>query len=175
MKRRVWTSSTALDGSSTMSCIISAIPSSEFLVQEMARFFKCKPTLKDVIAARNEYTQRDYWKYVNDLFGAAKLQAMFLTSALGAWNLPSLPVPEFSKKVTARVHSIFSVDPLHGLLMNEKNTLDEALAENAARLKRKSSRTSNSGSSRTSRHVRDSMSRRIRRRRHSRPGRTTRN
>jgi len=108
----------------------------EFLVQEMARFFKCKPTLKDVIAARNEYTQRDYWKYVNDLFAAAKLQAMFLTSALGAWNLPSLPVPEFSKKVTARVHSIFSVDPLHGSLMNEKNTLDEALAENAARLKR---------------------------------------
>jgi hypothetical protein len=27
----------------------------EFLVEEMARFFKCKPVLKDVIAARNEY------------------------------------------------------------------------------------------------------------------------
>ena len=48
----------------------------EFLVQEMARFFKCRPNLKDVVDARNEYSQRDYWKYVNDLFAAAKLQAM---------------------------------------------------------------------------------------------------
>ena len=107
----------------------------EFLVQEMARYFKCKPNLKDVVAARNERTQRDYWKYVNDLFGAAKLQAMFLTSALGAWTMPGLPVPDFSKKVNARVHSIFSVDPLHGSLMGEDISFEEALAKNAARVR----------------------------------------
>ena len=107
----------------------------EFLVQEMARFFKCKPTLKDMIAARNEYTRRDYWKYVNDLFNAARLRAMFLTSALGAWNLPGPDMKDFSGKVQAKVHNIFSVDPLHGQLMGEDITLDEALARNEARLK----------------------------------------
>ncbi len=32
----------------------------EALTKEMATFFRCKPTLKDVIAARNEYTQRRF-------------------------------------------------------------------------------------------------------------------
>jgi uncharacterized protein len=117
----------------------------EFLVQEMARFFKCKPLLKDVIAARNAYTQRDYWKYVNDLFAAAKLRAMFVTSALGAWTLPAINLDEFSRSVKNRVHRIFSVDPLHGSLMAADISLDEALSRNDARLRQEITQNHNLG------------------------------
>src|ERR1051326_136144 len=107
----------------------------EFLVQEMARFFKCQPDLKEVVAARNEYTQRHYWKYVNDLFAAAKLRALFLTSALGAWNLPGPDMKDFSGKLDARIHPIFSVDPLHGTLMGADISLDRSEERNDERLR----------------------------------------
>lgn len=117
----------------------------EFLVKEMARFFKCKPALKDVIAARNEYTQRDYWKYVNDLFGAARVKALFVTSALGAWNLPGIDLGEFSGKMSAKVHRIFSIDGLFGSLMGEDTGFDDMLAKHDARIRREITENKNLG------------------------------
>lgn len=78
----------------------------EALVKEMAGFFKCKPTLAAVIGARNEYTQGNFWRYVNDLFGAAKLEGALVQGSLGAWTLPAPSPEEFKGKLRMKVHEV---------------------------------------------------------------------
>lgn len=97
----------------------------KYLVKEMASFFKCKPTVKDIVAARNEYTARDYWGYVNDLFAAVKLTDIFPTSVLGAWSMRAIPMSEFAAPLKCHVHPIFSVDPLENSLLNQSTSLDD--------------------------------------------------
>lgn len=108
----------------------------KYLVKEMALFFKCKPTLREVVGARNEYTQRNYWGYVNDLFAAVKLEDLYVTSVLGAWNVRAIPISEFAAPVKSRVHPIFSVDGLEGSLLREDISFDELLTRHAETLTR---------------------------------------
>jgi predicted TIM-barrel fold metal-dependent hydrolase len=99
----------------------------KYLVKEMAGFFKCKPTLRDVVGARNERTQRSYWGYVNDLFSAVKLEDLYVTSVLGAWNLPSTTIEDFAAPLKSRVHPIHSVAATEGPLLNENISFDTLL------------------------------------------------
>jgi predicted TIM-barrel fold metal-dependent hydrolase len=84
-----------------------------YLVKEMAGFFKCKPTVRDVVAARNEYTKRSPWGYVNDLFAAVKLDDLYVTSMHSVWTTPAITVEQFAKGLKSRVHPIFTVNQLH--------------------------------------------------------------
>lgn len=106
----------------------------KYLIKEMAGFFKCKPTLKDVVAARNEYTKRSYWGYVNDLFAAVKLNDLFVTSVLGAWTMSGTSIEQFASGLKARVHPIFSVDPFETTLMDEATSFDDLLKRHEAAL-----------------------------------------
>lgn len=78
----------------------------EALIKEMAVFFRCKPTLKDVIAARNEYTSGNYWRYVNDLFDSVKLEGALVQGSLGAWTLPEPKPEEFKRNLLMKVHDV---------------------------------------------------------------------
>jgi predicted TIM-barrel fold metal-dependent hydrolase len=78
----------------------------EALSKEMALFFRCKPTLKDVIAARNEYTRGNYWRYVNDLFDSVKLEGALVQGSLGAWTMPEPTPEEFKRNLRMKVHDV---------------------------------------------------------------------
>ena len=78
----------------------------EALTKEMAKFFRCKPTLKDVIAARNEYTRGNFWRYVNDLFGSVKLEGALVQGSLGAWTMPEPNQDEFKRSLRMKVHDV---------------------------------------------------------------------
>jgi predicted TIM-barrel fold metal-dependent hydrolase len=78
----------------------------EHLVVEMAAFFRCKPTLKDVIGARNEYTKGDYWRYVNDLFDSVRLEGALVQGGLGAWTMDWQGTPAFKSSVRMKVYDV---------------------------------------------------------------------
>ncbi|WP_293858401.1 amidohydrolase family protein [Steroidobacter sp.] len=78
----------------------------EALTKEMAVFLRCKPTLKDVIAARNEYTSGNYWRYVNDMFGDAQLEGALVQGSLGAWTLPEPKQEDFKKALKMKVYDV---------------------------------------------------------------------
>ena len=78
----------------------------ECLIREMAVFFRCKPTLAHVIAARNEYTKGDFWRYVNDLFGSVKLEGALVQGALGAWTLPEPSDADFKRGLRMKVFPV---------------------------------------------------------------------
>jgi predicted TIM-barrel fold metal-dependent hydrolase len=95
----------------------------DYLIKELAAFFRCKPTLKDVIAARNEATQRNFWGYNNELFASAKLEGMFIQGGLTAWTTPPLSVSDFQKGLKAKVHNVITA--WADWLMDDSNSLDE--------------------------------------------------
>lgn len=111
-----------------------------YLVKEMALFFKCKPTVRDVVAARNEYTKRDPWKYPNDLFAAIKLADLYVTSTMGG-----LTTAEYAAKLKSRVHPIYSVAGVERPLMNENVPFDEMLKRHAEALRREISQNRHVG------------------------------
>jgi len=74
----------------------------DYHTKEMAKFFKCKPTLQDVVGARNDYMKRSPWGYVSDLFASANIQDLFIQSDSGA---------EFSKKFTGGLGAGYNIVP----------------------------------------------------------------
>ncbi len=81
----------------------------ESLIREMASFFRCKPTLEQVIAARNEYVKGGFWRYVNDLFASVRLEEALVQSGLGvlpAWTEPEPPLEEFKSHLKLKVHDV---------------------------------------------------------------------
>ncbi len=108
----------------------------KYLVKEMALFFKCEPTVAQVVAARNAYTKRDPWKYVNDLFAAIKLDDLYVTSMHGLWKAPAITVEEYAAKLKSRVHPIYSVAGVERPLMQENISFDELLRRHAESLRR---------------------------------------
>lgn len=85
----------------------------EYLIREMAAFFRCKPTLAQVIGARNEYTRAGgHWRYVNDLFGSVRLEAALVQSGhgtLAAWTEPEPTMAQFSDSLHAEVYEVAGV------------------------------------------------------------------
>jgi predicted TIM-barrel fold metal-dependent hydrolase len=82
----------------------------ECLIREMAAFFRCKPTLAQVIGARNEYTKGNYWKYPNDLFKSAQLEGALVQGALGAWTMSEPSDEEFERGVDMAVYRVATAD-----------------------------------------------------------------
>ena len=106
----------------------------KYLVKEMARFLECRPTLADVIAARNEYTRGGYWTYVNDLFAAARIEALFIQGSIGAWTLPAIDLDEFGREVDAPIHRVATAGAFR--LLGEDIPFDTLLDRYAAQLRR---------------------------------------
>lgn len=107
-----------------------------YLVKEMAKFFRCKPTVRDVVAARNEYTKGDPWKYVNDLFAAVKLEDVYVTSMHDLWTTPAITVEQYASAVKCRVHPIHSVTATEAALMNASDDFDVVLERHTRELTR---------------------------------------
>lgn len=108
----------------------------ESLVQEMAAFFRCKPTLAQVIAARNEYTKGDFWRYVNDLFGSVRLEEGLVQSGLGvlpAWTEPEPTLVEFKGHLKMKVHEVVTAGASD--LMLQKSSFADFVSTYRARLK----------------------------------------
>lgn len=109
----------------------------DYLVKEMATFFKCKPTLRDVVGARNEYMGGKPWGYVNDLFADAKLQDLFVQGGGGAgfdrkstggigvgyYAAPVANMNELRQSLKCRVFHVPAAGA--GALLNQDISLDE--------------------------------------------------
>ncbi|MCI0352825.1 MAG: hypothetical protein L0Z53_25675, partial [Acidobacteriales bacterium] len=54
----------------------------KFLVNELAAFLRCKPALKDVVAARNERA-KDFWGYANALLTDAGFRTLLIDTGYG--------------------------------------------------------------------------------------------
>lgn len=102
-----------------------------YLVKEMAQFFTCKPTVRDVVAARNEYTKGNPWRYPNDLFAAIKLEDLYVTSTMGG-----LTTPQYASNLKSRVHPIYSVAGVERPLMEQNIPFSDLVKQHSDALRR---------------------------------------
>ena len=107
----------------------------ECLIREMAAFLRCKPTLAQVIGARNEYTKGNYWRYVNDLFASVRLEGALVQGGLGAWTMPEPEDADFKRNLRMKVHDVATAGAYD--LMDEDIPFSDLIARYRADLTRR--------------------------------------
>ena len=103
----------------------------KFLVNELAAFFRCKPTLKDVVAARNERT-KDFWGYANGLFDEAQFRALLIDTG---YRFNQINFKDFAGQLkNLNCFWVFRLETALGPLLNQDITLDDLSSRFIARL-----------------------------------------
>lgn len=91
----------------------------KYMVKEMAAFLGCRPTLPEVIEARNA-RGKDYPKYIQDLYRDIKLEnVMTDTGCCGGADAPALQGYAKAIQPTTKFRAIARVETLHRDLMTE--------------------------------------------------------
>ncbi|MBI4474940.1 MAG: amidohydrolase family protein, partial [Acidobacteria bacterium] len=101
------------------------------LTNELAAFFRCKPTLKDVVAARNE-RGKDFWGYANALLKDAGFTALLIDTG---YRYNRINLKDFASKLSAKIHLVFRLETAITPLLNENITLDELTSRFIGRLR----------------------------------------
>jgi predicted TIM-barrel fold metal-dependent hydrolase len=104
----------------------------KFLVNELAAFLKCRPTLKDVVAARNSRGS-DFWGYSNALLADAGYSALLIDTG---YRYNQFNFKDFAAKLKAKTHLVFRLETGLTPLLNEQISLDELTTRFLARLRK---------------------------------------
>jgi predicted TIM-barrel fold metal-dependent hydrolase len=95
-----------------------------YMVKEMAAYLKCRETLEDVVAARNERTRADYYAYMRDLFKDVHIaNVMNDTGCCG--GLTDASFAKFGEAIKpAQLRPIARVDHIEEPLLKEDISFD---------------------------------------------------
>ncbi|RWO48515.1 MAG: amidohydrolase [Mesorhizobium sp.] len=96
----------------------------KFLVKELAQFLKCNPTLEAIIEARND-RGKDYWSYVNSLFGDANFQNIMLETGVLEGRGPEA-ISRFEEAILpCRSHRISRIEQVQKELFHLNISFDD--------------------------------------------------
>jgi uncharacterized protein len=94
-----------------------------YMVKEMAGFLRCKPTLEDVIGARNE-RGRDYYGYIHDLFADARVVNLMIDTGC-CDDISARGLKEFAAAAApAEVRPLARVDTIISEILKQDVSFD---------------------------------------------------
>ncbi|MFC4799068.1 amidohydrolase family protein [Neobacillus sp. GCM10023253] len=93
----------------------------QILIQRLAKYFSCEPTLEAVVEQRNARAL-DFKKYTRELFQDANI-----TGIVGDFGYPQPPLlkPEYADLCGARIWEIYRIEPVMVRLSEECQTFEE--------------------------------------------------
>ena len=101
------------------------------LVRELATFLKCRPTLKDIVAARNE-RGKDFWGYANALLKDAGYRALLIDTG---YRFNRINFKDFASRLNTKIFWVFRLETALGPLLNQDITLEELTNRFVGRLR----------------------------------------
>lgn len=93
----------------------------KYLIKELAMFFRCRPTLADVVAARNE-RGKDFWGYANAMMKDAGFHTLLIDTG---YRYGTLDLKNFQNQLKLKVSLVFRLETAITPLLNENITLDD--------------------------------------------------
>lgn len=116
----------------------------KYMVKEMAGFLGCRPTLPEVIEARNA-RGKDYSKYIRDLFQDVKLENVMLDTGFRE-GLDTNGIQEFARAIQpTKSRGIARVETIQGELLRQDVSFEDLQGTFVARVRDALDGTANFG------------------------------
>ncbi len=98
----------------------------------LAGFLGCKPTLSEVIEARNKRAAKDYWAYCGELFYDAGIEGLFVDDGYSEVTVGSglarIDLTEFEDLMPVPMRRVARIEPRFQAAVDESSSFDDFVA-----------------------------------------------